>query len=88
MVVNLYEAGTAKLCSQDQTRVTLVTETRYPAEERIRIKVGVPDEKNFTVKLRMPAWCHSPSVEVKGQPVALAPGADGYVAVQTLLERG
>jgi DUF1680 family protein len=82
LVVNLYEAGTAKLSLNDHTPVTLVTETRYPADERIRITVGLGEEKNFTVKLRLPAWCQSPSAQVKGQPVALAPGADGYVAIQ------
>ncbi|MGO8697911.1 MAG: glycoside hydrolase family 127 protein [Limisphaerales bacterium] len=88
VVVNLYEAGTAKLSLKDHTPVSLVTETRYPADEQIRITVGLAGEKNFTIKLRMPAWCHSPSVEVKGQPVALAPGADGYVAVQRSWKEG
>jgi DUF1680 family protein len=40
MVVNLYDAGTAKLTWKDQTAVTLVTETLYPAEEQIRIRLG------------------------------------------------
>src|SRR5208282_4973155 len=40
-VVNLYEAGTAKLILKDKTALTLVTETRYPADEQIRIKVGL-----------------------------------------------
>ena len=82
VVVNLYDAGTAKLSLKDQTPVTLVTETRYPAEEQIRITVGLAGEKNFTLKLRMPAWCPAASVQIKGQPVALTPGPDGYVAVQ------
>jgi len=82
VVVNLYDAGTAKLGLNDHTAVTLVTETRYPAEEQIRITVGLAGEKEFTLKLRIPAWCRSPSVQVKGQPVALTPGPDGYLAVQ------
>jgi hypothetical protein len=82
VVVNLYDAGTAKLNLKDHTPVTLVTETRYPADGQIRITVGVVEEKNFTVKMRMPAWCRLPSVQVKGQPVAVTPEADGYVAIQ------
>jgi len=88
VVVNLYEAGTAKLRLRDRTPVTLVTETRYPADELIRITVGLAGEKNFTVKMRLPAWCQSPSVQVKGQPVALSPGADGYLAVQRSWKNG
>jgi len=82
VVVNLYDTGTAKLTLEDQTAVTLVTETLYPAEEQIRITVGLAGEKEFALKLRMPAWCRVPSVQVKGQPVAITPGPDGYVAVQ------
>jgi hypothetical protein len=81
-VVNLYEAGIAKLILKDKTALTLLTETRYPADEQIRIKVGLAGEKNFALKLRIPAWCRTASVKVQGQPVPLTPGSDGYVAVQ------
>ncbi len=82
VVVNLYDSGTAKLRLHDRTPVTLVTQTRYPADEQVRIAVGLTGKKKFTVKLRMPAWCHSPAVRVKGQPVPLTPGPDGYLALQ------
>jgi DUF1680 family protein len=82
VVANLYDAGTAKLRLKDQTPVTLVTETRYPAGEQIRITVGLAGEKEFTLKLRMPAWCRTTSAQIKGQPVALTPGPDGYAAIQ------
>ena len=82
VVVNLYDAGTAKLNLKDGTPITLVTEARYPAEELVRITVGLGAEKEFALKVRLPAWCRAPSVQVKGQPAALTPGPDGYVAVQ------
>jgi len=88
VVVNLYDAGTAKLILKDQTPVTLVTETRYPAEDQVRLAMGLAGEKEFTLKLRMPAWCRATSVRVQGQPVALSPGPDGYVAVQRSWEDG
>ena len=81
-VVNLYDAGTAKVVLKGQTVVTLVTETRYPADEQIRITVGLPEEKTFALKLRIPAWCPSASIKVQGEPVALTSGPDGYVTVQ------
>jgi hypothetical protein len=82
VVANLYDAGTAKLNLRDGAAVTLVTETRYPADEHIRITVGLAAEKDFTVKLRLPAWCQSPSVQVNRQVVALTSGLDGYMAVE------
>ena len=82
VVVNLYDAGTAKLTLNDHAAVTLTTETRYPAEEQIRIKVGLAGEKDFTLKLRIPGWCRTASVQVKGRLVPLTPGPDGYVALR------
>jgi DUF1680 family protein len=81
-VINLYEAGIANLKLNNQTHVTLVTDTRYPANEHIQITVRLAATKNFTIKMRLPAWCQSPSVQIKGLPVAIAPGADGYVALK------
>jgi len=82
-VVNLYDAGTAKLTLKDQTAVTLAIATRYPADEQIRITVGLAGDKKFALKLRTAAWCREPSVQVNGQPLAITPaGPDGYVAVQ------
>ena len=67
IVVNLYDAGTARLNLHDQTPVTLTTETEYPSKERIRITVEPAATKSFAVKLRIPAWCRSAKVEVNGR---------------------
>ena len=88
VVVNFYDSGTAKLSLEDHTAVTLTTETRYPADELVRITLGVAGEKAFAVKLRLPAWCRTPSVLVQGQPIAPTPGPDGYLAVQRTWKDG
>ncbi len=82
LVVNLYETGSAKFKLRDGTGVTVVTDTRYPSDGRIRIKVSPAAKKTFAVKLRIPAWCKDPSVEVSRRKVAAEPGADGYVAIE------
>ena len=61
IVLNLYDAGTARLRLPDQTPVTLTTETEYPSKERIRITVEPAETKSFAVKLRIPGWCRSAS---------------------------
>jgi len=82
VVVNLYDAGTAKLRLKDNRAVTVVTETRYPAEDRIRITTKLNREEKFALRLRVPAWCRTASIQLKNQPVALKPGPDGYVVIQ------
>ena len=82
IVVNLYEAGTAKLQLRDGTAVAVATETKYPGEGRIRFTLGPEVKQTFAVKLRIPAWCPSPELRVNDQPVQAEPGADGYVVLR------
>lgn len=82
LVVNLYEAGTASLVLRDRTAVAVTTETLYPSDEKIRLRVSPEGSKPFAVKLRVPAWCPNPSVSVNGEVMPTGAGADGYVAVR------
>lgn len=88
IVVNLYDAGTARLRLRDDTPVTLTTETQYPAKEWIRIAVEPAETKSFVVKVRIPAWCPSTTLEVNGRKVAAQPEADGYVAIKRQWKTG
>lgn len=82
VVINLYDAGTAKLTLRDGTKVSLITETRYPSDGRVQITVTPAVPKSFAVKVRIPAWCRSSSVAVNGSKLVAKPAADGYVAIQ------
>ena len=88
VVVNLYDSGTAKLNLEDHTALTLTTETRYPADELIKITLGLAMKKTFAVKLRLPAWCKEISVLVNGQAEPLNPAANGYLAIQRPWQAG
>ncbi|MDB6122211.1 MAG: retaining beta-L-arabinofuranosidase [Pedosphaera sp.] len=81
IVVNLYDAGVTKLILHDKTAVTLATETRYPSDGKINITVTPAVEKQFTVKVRVPAWCRNAIVQVDGKTMDAKPAADGYVAL-------
>jgi len=81
-VVNLYEEGTARLVLHDGTALTLVTATQYPLDGRISITLNPSKERVFAVKLRIPAWCGDPSVEVNSRPQAVRRGVDGYAAIR------
>jgi hypothetical protein len=64
VVVNLFDAGTAKLILRDGTPVTLTTDTRYPGEERVLLTVNPAEPKTFGVKVRVPEWSKRSSIEV------------------------
>jgi uncharacterized protein len=82
VLVNLYDAGTAKLSLRDGTAVTLTTATHYPSDGRIELTVDPAEPKTFALKLRIPACCKNSSVRVNDKPVELPTGADGYVVVR------
>jgi DUF1680 family protein len=84
-VMNLYDAGTAQLVLRDGSAVLLTTKTLYPSDGRIQITVNPAAKKSFTVKLRIPAWCHTASIHVNGEPVKSVPG---YTAIQRLWSPG
>jgi DUF1680 family protein len=88
VVVNLYEAGTANLTLRDGTAVSLVTETMYPSDGRIQMAVNPAAPKPFAVKLRVPAWCSSTSLQVNGKETDAQPGADGYAAIKRSWKTG
>ena len=77
-VINLYEAGTAHLTLHDGTPVTLKVETLYPADGRICITVEPETEKEFSLKLRVPAWSQDYSLK----PSGASRGKDGYTTLR------
>jgi uncharacterized protein len=88
VVVNLYDAGKARLTLRNGMEVTLATETLYPGDGRIRIAIDPVVTGSFAVKLRIPAWCQTSSVRVNNGAVDSTPGADGYVAIKRTWQKG
>ena len=88
VVLNLYDAGVAKLKLRDNTDVKLTVDTRYPADDRIQVTVTPSAKKSFTTKVRVPAWCQDAKVMVNGKAWNAKSGADGYVAVHRTWKPG
>ena len=84
VVVNLYDAGTARLTLRDGTSVALATQTEYPASGDIEITVTSAPKTPFVIKLRIPGWCEEAGVQVNGRNAKGKTGADGYLAIQRL----
>lgn len=60
---------TAKV-SGDQ-EVSIREETAYPFEDKIRFHISTENPVDFSLQLRIPAWCKEPAISVNGQEVAL-----------------
>ncbi len=81
VVVNLYDSGIARLQLRDLTPVTLTIRTKYPFQDEIQLHVEPAAAKEFSVKLRIPAWCREAKLEVNGRKIPVTRNAAGYVVI-------
>lgn len=82
--VHLYAASTVQL--QDRA-LTFIQETDYPWGEKILLHVHASVPTEFTLALRIPAWCRAAELRVNGEAVPLyAALHKGYVRVRRLWE--
>ena len=88
VVVNLYEAGTARLTLKNGKPVTLTTETKYPSDGKIVISVDAKSSSPFAFKVRVPAWCPESSIKLNGKKLETKAGADGYTVIKRTWEKG
>ena len=88
VVVNLYDAGTAKLTLRNGKTVLLTTETIYPSDGTIVITVDTDSATPFAFKVRIPTWCRESTVKVNGKPVKTDKGKDGYAAIKRTWVKG
>jgi uncharacterized protein len=84
VVINLYDAAAAHLTLRDGTKVTLRLETLYPADGHVRILIDPASPKEFSLKLRIPAWCQKSTIT----PSTSGPDQDGYTALRRKWKSG
>ncbi len=72
LAVHLYIQSTMSAQSVAGASVRLAIETRYPWEGQVRVKVDSDREAEFSLRLRIPAWCSSYRIAVEGDVVAPA----------------
>jgi DUF1680 family protein len=88
VVVNLYNAGTARLTLHGQTQVSLKTDSLFPGENHVRITVEPVAKTSFVMKLRIPAWCQNAVVAVNGKKLPTQCKDDGYMHIERSWKKG
>ncbi|WP_069658686.1 beta-L-arabinofuranosidase domain-containing protein [Arcticibacter eurypsychrophilus] len=51
----------------DQVPIKIVEETDYPFNEQIKLKISLEKSAEFPLRLRIPAWCKTPSIRINGK---------------------
>jgi len=86
-VVNWYGPSRVSFRLDASTRLTLVQETRYPAEGAVKLTVRPERAAKFSLRLRIPQWSAKTQVSVDGEPVPdVRPGT--YHAIDRLWAPG
>ena len=77
LVVNFYGQMDGKLKSPKGNEVKLNMATAYPEDGKIKILVGLQQEENFEINLRIPSWSAKSSIRINGE------NYDGYAVKGT-----
>ncbi|MFH1716882.1 MAG: beta-L-arabinofuranosidase domain-containing protein, partial [Planctomycetota bacterium] len=64
----------------DGTTVTIIEDTRYPFEDKIKFTVKTSKPVRFQLYLRMPGWCKSPEVTMNGRMLEMY-GSRAYIEI-------
>jgi len=84
--VHLYAQGETDLHVAGQT-VRLRTDTQYPWDGAIRMKLATDRAVRFTLALRIPGWCSKFSLTVNGKTLR-AKATNGYLRVERRWQAG
>lgn len=68
-LMNLYIDGVVKTQTASGKNVTFITETQYPKDGRIKIKINPDEDLTFALSFRIPSWSKNSKVFVCGDKV-------------------
>ena len=69
LYINQFVASNALTTLASGKKVSVKTETNYPAATTVTITITPEKKDDFTVFVRIPAWCKTPAVSVNGKPL-------------------
>lgn len=72
--IHQYLEGTIAHVIGGGRKVALSTETAYPADGRISVRITETDGAPWAMSLRIPAWSTNPKISVNGVPVEITRG--------------
>lgn len=74
LVVNLYIDGAVDTRTPGGQPLRLMTETAYPAEGVVTLRLGLAQPEDFALRLRIPAFSIDTALSLNGQPAAVTGG--------------
>jgi len=88
LMVNLYEPSQAGLELLDGVKVNIATESNYPFDENVKVKIDPDIPIEFTLMLRLPGWCRSWDLSLNNRHLQLEPDEKGYLMIKQCWSQG
>ncbi|MDR2921208.1 MAG: glycoside hydrolase family 127 protein [Tannerella sp.] len=88
VAVALYNACKATLKVGNGSEVSILEETNYPFDEKIRFIIETPNQVSFPFYLRIPSWCKSASVSVNGNRIQEKLASGKYLKINREWSQG
>ena len=85
IAVNLYNPSTVETVTPSGGRLVLTTETGYPVDGKIIIRLSLDREESFDIDLRIPEWSENTKLYVNGES---AETTVGYTTVSRKFRDG
>ena len=87
--VNLYGDNSLTTELDGIGKITIEQKSDYPWDGNIAMTVAkLKGKKEFTLKLRIPAWCDDAKITVNGQPVSIDAKSESYAAITREWKKG
>ncbi len=86
--LNLYGGNTLKTHLNDGSELNLTEETNYPWNGNIKLRINDTENKEFSIFLRIPGWCHAAKILVNGKPFSTTIENGKYAAVKRKWNKG
>jgi DUF1680 family protein len=80
--------GSHATLTLNNTQVSLRQSSRYPWDGRIKLSVRPAQSTDFTLYVRLPAWCDDPQMSLNGRPLKDLKVVHGYACLQRTWNRG
>lgn len=85
--INQFVSSQVKLSAELGERVILAQQTNYPTSDKIEIVVLESIGSDFSLNVRIPAWCKSPNARLNGKRLdGVCPGT--YLSVERRWKKG
>ena len=83
LAVMAYGPSTVTALVGDKKQVTIQETTDYPFDESLTFQLTTSEDIAFPLKLRIPAWCDSPQIQINGETLSDVISGEFYTINRT-----